>query len=101
MRLRLSIVIAALILWSLFSFSLADSIFSPYRACGSLLRTIPPGGWPSPPPPLTQAEMDTMMGDCDLPSLTTLMIVGVGYAVILGVGWRYVTARKREVSVDP
>ena len=61
-------------------------VFGGSHGC-RILRPIPPGEFPSPPPPLTQAEMDEMAAACDRPPTGTLVIGAVGYLGILGAAW--------------
>jgi hypothetical protein len=80
---RLLALTAALVIWTLVSFAMVLLRVPHCR----YLRPIPPGGFKSPPPPLTQAEIDAITASCTQPSPGTLLVIGSGFGVILAVAW--------------
>jgi hypothetical protein len=80
---KLLALIAALVIWTLVSFAM---VFLRVPHC-RYLQTVPPGGFQSPPPQLTQAEMDAITASCIQPPPATLVVIGTGFGVILAVAW--------------
>lgn len=101
MRLRRSdfAVIVALIVWSVLSFALVF-VFAFPSCSGALLQTVGDDPLASPPPPLTQAEMDARMAACEQPGAGELVIPALGYLLILGAWAASATDDKPRMSGD-
>jgi hypothetical protein len=90
---------AALVLWTLLSFGWL-TFFSDGNVC-NILQVVPPDGSYATPRLLTQAEMDAQIASrCGTPRPNQLLVIGGGYLAIVVAGL-YVTAGRRETTVDP
>jgi hypothetical protein len=93
------VVMIALIIWSVISFALVF-VFTVHLCGGALLQTVGDDPLASPPPPLTQAEMDARIAACAQPRPGELVVPALGYLLILG-AWAASAPDEPEVSSDP
>ncbi len=96
---RRTVLIAALVLWTLLSFGWL-TFFSGGNVC-KILQTVPNDGSHATLKPLTQAEMDAQIAaDCGTPRPAQLLVVGAGY-LLIAIPGLYLTAGKRERTEEP
>jgi hypothetical protein len=94
---RWTVLIAALVLWTLLSFGWL-TIFSGGNVC-KVLGVVPPAGSHETPTP--KADLDAQVARCNEQlKPAQLLVVGAGY-VLIAIPGLYMTAGKREKSDEP